>query len=415
MKKKVTISFTPFKKYPDYFWLYLGQFISFFGSMITYVAIPYQMYSLTQSSTMVGAIGLVQLGPIIFFGLMSGAWADHFNRKKVVIFASFLGALGNVALIIFCISHSTNTLVLYLLAALMSSAKSIERPSMEAMIQSIIPKADLALISPLGSLKSNSGIIIGPALGGILIASFGIVATYCIDLLTFLIAIICILKIKKDITNNFKNSQHHKNSRSSHFNSVWLGMKYAWARPVLMGSYLIDILAMSLAFPNTLFPAMSYGPQHQSLLGWYYAAPAIGGLMGVFFSGWTTAIKSHGKAITWCAFFWCVGIIFFSFTFGTVAGFCFLAMAGLFDMYSGVFRSTLWNEIIESHFRGRLAGVEMISYTLGPILGGSIMGVLSDWVGAQRGLCYGGVIGSIMVLFCGMKLKLFWQYRSEVT
>ncbi|MDH4468382.1 MAG: MFS transporter [Bacteriovoracaceae bacterium] len=407
--KRISIDFSPFKKYPDYRWLYAGQFISFFGSMITYVAIPYQMYHLTKSSTMVGSIGIIQLLTLIIFGTLGGTWADIYNRKKLMIGASLVGACGNLGLIIFSYTDSHSTALLIFLAALMSMAKALERPSLEAITQQIIAKEDFALISPLGTLKSNAGFIVGPAVGGILIASVGIISTYFIDLLTFIISIFCVLKVKFDTR---PSSKVPSKKIREHFYSIKEGLSYAWKNPVLMGSYVVDILSMTFAFPTTLFPALAYGVANQSLLGWYYSSPAIGGLVAVLFSGWTYRVIHHGKSITWCAALWCLGILGFAFTFGSIWGFIFLALAGLFDSYSGVFRSTLWNELIDSHFRGRLAAVEMISYTCGPLIGGSLMGIMADQLGKKTALGMGGAMGVVVVFVVGIKIKSFWNYRS---
>ncbi len=409
--KRFSIDFSPFKKYPHFRWLYAGQFISFFGSMITYVAVPYQMYEITKSSTMVGSVGIVQLLTLIIFGTLGGTLADSFNRKKLMISAALIGAMGNTGLIYFCFTHSKSPIILIALAAIMTMAKAIERPSLEAITQQIVAPKDLALISPLGTLKSNAGFIVGPAVGGILISTLGIMSTYTIDLLTFIISIFCVMKVQ--VAPHLKLNHDRKKIRA-HFYSIQEGLHYALKNPILMGSYIVDILSMTFAFPTTLFPALAYASHNSSILGWYYSAPAVGGLLAVLLGGWTYQIRRHGKAITWCAFFWCIGIFGFAFTYGTLWGFFFLAFAGLFDSYSGVFRSTLWNELIDSNYRGRLAAVEMISYTCGPLIGGALMGFMADQWGKTPALATGSFIGAVVVLAAGVKITSFWKYRSAL-
>ena len=410
--KKWSVSFEPLKNYPDFRWLYLGQFVSFFGSMITYVAIPYQMYSLTQSSSMVGLVGMIQLLALIFFGMIGGSLADMFSKKQIMIGAASIGGCGNIGLILFSIADQPSPYILLFLASIMAMAKSLERPALESLTQQIIKKEHMSLISPLSTLKSNAGFIIGPAVGGLLISFTGIFVTYLIDLLTYVFSIYCVTKVKfseKIVAPKFQLKL------KDHGSSIWNGMKYAYQKPVVLASYFVDILSMTFAFPHTLFPAMSYSQSNNHLLGWYYSAPAIGGLAAVIISGWTYTTKFHGRWITICAALWCAGIFGFSFTFGTFAGFVFLAFAGLFDAYSGIFRSTLWNESIDSKFRGRLAGVEMISYSAGPLLGGFLMGLLSDFYGKAPALMSGSFLGIFFVLWMGIKVKKFWNYQSGHT
>jgi MFS family permease len=378
--------------------------------MITYVAIPYQMYAITQSSSMVGVVGMVQLITLVIFGMIGGSLADDFSKKRIMIFAAAIGAIGNLGLIFYTLSTHQSPMMLLVLAAVMSFAKALERPALESLTQKIIPKDELSLVSPLSTLKSNAGFIIGPAVGGLLISMVGIFYTYIVDLLTFLISIYCVSKIKH--VEQIVVKKNRRKIKEQGLN-IWEGMKYAAQRPVVLGSYLIDILAMTLAFPHTLFPEMSYSANSQHLLGWFYSAPAIGGLLAVLLSGWTYATKYHGRWITISAAMWCVGILGFAFSYGTPMGFVWLAVAGLFDAYSGIFRGTLWNESIESAFRGRLAGVEMISYSAGPLLGGFLMGFMSDIIGKTQALMGGSFAGIVVVIWAGFKIKKFWNYQSN--
>ena len=398
------LDISPLKKYPNYRWLYTGQIVSVFGSMITYVAIPFQMYELTKSTTHVGMLGIVQLIPLVISGFLGGAIADSFNRRKIVLITDIANAIGNLLLILFTLSGSKEIYFLYALAAVMAIFKGIERPALESMVQQLFDKKDIPKVSTLQSIKTTSGMILGPALGGVLIASVGITFTYAIDLLTYVVSFLCILQLR--------NLREVKDKRKVNVSTILDGFMYAWRRPELIGTYVVDMASMIFAFPNPLFPALATMLNQPGKLGWFYSATAVGAFVGSLTSSWTHKVTRHGKAITISAFVWCVGIFLFGMTNDFYVWLFFLAIAGWADMISGIFRSTMWNETIPEDYRGRLASVEMISYASGPLLGNTFMGVLADKQGFHNALMIGGVVGGIVVLMLGLGIRQFWKYNA---
>ena len=181
----LSLDVTPLKQNSNYRWLYTGQFISVFGSMITYVAIPFEMYEITGSTFHVGMLGIVQLIPLIIFGFWGGALADSVDRRKMVLVTDICGGIGTLLLALFAYSGTKSFVLLYILAGFVAICKGLERPSLEALTQQLIKKEDIPKVSSLQSFKTTSGMIMGPAVGGVLIASFGIVATYIVDFFTF--------------------------------------------------------------------------------------------------------------------------------------------------------------------------------------------------------------------------------------
>jgi MFS family permease len=401
------LDLSPLKKYPNYRWLYTGQLVSVFGSMITYVAIPYQMYQITGSTTHVGMLGIVQLIPLVISGFWGGALADSFNRRKIVIITDIANSVGNLLLILFTLSGSKEFYVLYALAAVMAIFKGLERPALEAMIQQLFEKKDIPKVSSLQSLKTTAGMILGPALGGVLISSVGITATYAVDFLTYMVSLFCVLQLK--------DLKELKEKRKANIGAIMDGFKYAWKRPDLMGTYVVDMASMTFAFPNPLFPALASMMGDPGKLGWFYSAPAVGAFIGSLTSSWTHKVTRHGKAITIAAFIWCLGMVAFGFTDQFYLWLLFLGLAGWADMISGIFRSTMWNETIPEDYRGRLASVEMISYSSGPLLGNTFMGVLADKEGFHNALMIGGVVGAIFVLILGLGIRQFWKYSAVRT
>jgi hypothetical protein len=188
------------------------------------------------------------------------------------------------------------------------------------------------------------------------------------------------------------------------------GFAYALSRPVLLGTYLVDIVAMIFCYPMVLFPALASSP---SELGPFYSAMSLGAFITTMTSAWTLKIKRHGAMITIAALGWAVFIAGFAMSTSYWIGLFFLVLAGFSDMVSAIFRSTIWNQTIPDSHRGRLGGIEMLSYMCGPLLGNTLLGYLAT-VSTPRGALFTGsciAMGAIVVVT--MCLMSFWRYRSQ--
>ncbi|MDF2867679.1 MAG: transporter, partial [Gammaproteobacteria bacterium] len=244
------------------------------------------------------------------------------------------------------------------------------------------------------------------AIAGLLIAHYGIIVTYLIDLLTFGVSLInlCLMhKMPKPV--------HHEHLPI--LASLKQGIQFALRRQELMGSYWVDFIAMIFGMPNALFPAMAESLGGAKALGLLYAAPAIGALFISFFSGWTASVKQYGKAIALAAGLWGIAIIGFGLASSLWLALIFLSLAGALDTISGIFRSTLWNETIPHEYRGRLAGIEMVSYLSGPKLGDTEAGLVAAAFGITFSIVSGGILCVLGVVICCYAMPKFWQYRSN--
>lgn len=386
--------------------LFLGQFISFIGTMITSVALPYQIYHITQSTLMVGLLSLVQLIPLLFTALLGGVFADRYNRKLLLIVSELLLAVSCAFLAVNSYLDNPSILVIFVLACVMSAITGLHRPAFDSIIQQIVKPEDYKSVGALGSFKFSFCLIIGPAMAGVIIAHWGIVITYLIDFMTFFISIInilCMRTIPKPIV------QEH----ASILSSLKQGISYALSRQELMGSYYVDFIAMVFAMPNALLPAIAQSLGGVKTLGLLYAAPAVGALIISFVSGWTAKIKHDGRAIAIAAALWGISIIGFGLSNSLWLALFFLGLSGAFDAISGIFRSTLWNHTIPTELRGRLAGIEMISYLSGPKLGDTRAGLIASGFGIGTALISGGILCVVGVAICCFCMPKFWNYRSK--
>ena len=165
--RKFAIDLSPLTKYPDFRRLWLSGLISFFGSMITMVALPYQIKLMTNSYVAVGAIGAVELIPLIIFGLYGGVLADTYDRKKLIWFSEFGALLLTSCLLINALLPSPKLIAIYLIAALFSAVDGLQRPSAGAILPRLVSHADLPAANALMSLRWQVGVIVGPAIGGV--------------------------------------------------------------------------------------------------------------------------------------------------------------------------------------------------------------------------------------------------------
>lgn len=399
------IDITPLKKYRDFRLLFAGQLISQLGTMISYMAVPYQVYELTKSNALVGALGIAQFVPVVIFGLLGGTYADRMNRRKLILVCEFIMALCIGLLLLNSLQAQPSVPVIFILVAIMQSVTGFHRPSMEALTQKMVEPRDYAAIGALGSFRFSVSAIGGPLLGGVMIAAFGLKSAYLFDLLSFLGALICVALMSR--VPNPEPSEH------SPLADAKAGIKFAFSKPELIGTYLIDIVAMIFAFPVALFPAMSerWGGAHAA--GILFSAMAIGSLIATLFSGWSGRVQHHGRIVVIAAALWGVFIVGAGFADTLWLAVLFLILAGGFDMISGLFRGIIWNHSVPNSMRGRLSGIEMISYMTGPLLGNARAG----WVAAHSSVSFslwsGGLICLLGVVVTSLLLPKFWNYRAD--
>ncbi len=398
------INISPLRKYRDYRLLYFGQLVSFLGSMVSYVAIPYQVYELTKNNWYVGLIGIVQLVPVIIFGILGGTYADRLNRRKLLLISESLMCVLILFLGINASLESPSIPAIFILIFIFQCVVGFHRPAMEAMNQKLVDKADYPAIGALGSFRYSTGAIVGPAIGGLLIARFGVKGAYLFDFISFLAALTALMLMRR-------MPDPDKSDRSP-WEDTKIGLRYALSKPELIGTYLIDIVAMVFAFPVALFPSMAEKWGGANAAGMLFSGMAIGSLVMTLFSGWTPKVKFHGRAVVIAAALWAIFIIGLGQATTLTMALVFLALAGAADMMSGLFRGIIWNESVPNELRGRLSGIEMISYMSGPLLGNARAGWVASKYSVPFSITSGGIICTVAVILTAMALPKFWKYRK---
>ena len=395
-----TLDFSPLRHSREFRLLYLGQSITFFGSMMTFVALPWQVFQLTKSSLVVGMLGVVEFIAVLFMGFVGGALADYMDRRLMVRLTEAALAAGSIVLIINALLAHSSVLVLFVCAAIFAALTSLQRPSLEALIPRIVKSEQMPAVAALQAFRGSVAMIGGPAVGGLLVVTFGPALAYSADLFTFIVSLIALALMQAVPPPPEADRPGLK--------SIIEGLRYARSRQELLGTYLVDMNAMFFGIPMALFPAIaeSYGG---ASVGFLYAAPAAGSLVVSLLLGWTNRIHRHGLAVGIAAACWGLAIVAFGFAGRLWLALLCLAVAGASDMISGVFRMIIWNQTIPDHLRGRLAGIELISYHTGPMLGNAESGIVASIFGIRPTVVSGGIL---CVLGTGLLLLALPRFRN---
>ncbi len=329
--------------------------------MITYVAVPFQIKELTNSYVAVALSGLIEIIPLVIFGLYGGVLADAIDRKKLIWITEALSLIFTGLLLINSLLSSPSIILIYVVSGLFAAVSGLRQPAMQAALPRLVDHEDMAAASALMSLRWQAGVIIGPTIGGVLISTFSVAVGYAADIATFVISLILLAMMR--------NIPPAKEAEKPSLAALFDGLKYAFARKDLLATYLIDLAAMFFAMPTALIPFWADQLGAPWALGLLYAAGTVGSIALTLTSGWTKNVRFYGRAIMWAAFGWGAAIALAGATQYLVLVLLFLALAGASDMVSALFRSAMWNQAIPDYLRGRLAGIELLSYSLGPLAG----------------------------------------------
>jgi MFS family permease len=295
--------------------------------------------------------------------------------------------------------------LIFAITALQASFDALQRPSLDALIPRLVDRDELPAAAALGSLRGTVGMIAGLALAGVIVAVFGLPVTYLIDVGTFVVGLVCLALMRA--------VPPPADAERPSLRRVAEGLRYAQSRPELIGTYVVDIVAMLFGMPMALYPAIAQGLGGPKVLGLLYAAPAVGSLLFAATSGWSRRVHRHGMGVLVGATVWGLAIIGFGVVPGLAAALVFLALAGAGDSMSGLFRQVIWNQTIPDSLRGRLASIELLSYSIGPTLGNFESGVVASLFSVRFSVTSGGILCVIGCLLCGLALPAFRNYDER--
>lgn len=407
MGRRLLVDLRPLRRSRDFRILFSGQLVSTLGTQMTVVAVPYQVYRMTHSSLDVGLISLTQLGPLLLFSLIGGAVADSHDRRRVLMFTELLMAATSTGLAINGSVSRPALWPLFVLSACAGGLAGFDRPAFNASIPRMLPPADLASGYALWQVQMQVGIVVGPAVAGVLLSGAGLATVYWIDVATFVVsfATVTVLGPQPPLGDAGRPG----------WKSVAEGLRYVKRSQLVQGVYLLDINAMVFGMPRALFPALGLGVFHGGAraVGFLYAAPGAGALVGALMTGWVSAVRRQGMAVIVCVVAWGAAIAAFGLVTVLWIALLLLALAGWADVVSAVFRNTILQTAIPDSLRGRLSAVQIAVVQGGPRLGDLESGGVAQAMGPRFSVVSGGLACVAGAFVLAVLLPAFRGYDAH--
>jgi MFS family permease len=394
------MSILPFRR------LLVGQSTAFIGSMLTQVAVPVQVYSLTHSSLYVGLVGLAGLIPIVAFGLYGGAIADVVDRRTLYFWSSLVTWCITLALLAQTLLGLGNVWLILGLVVVQSGAFAIASSARGAIIPRIVPVDLVPAANTLNFTVGNAGQVIGPLIGGVLVGlTHGFEYAYGTDAVLFTAALYTALRLPAIPPTEGATG-------TLGLRSVVDGLAFIATRPVLVMSFLVDIAAMVFAMPRALFPAVADERFHGTV-GPLYAAIAIGSVLAGLTSGWIGRVHRQGRALVFAVVGWGGAVALSGIAHQLWLVVLLLAVAGSADLVSAVFRQTMLQTYAPDEMRGRMQGVFIAVVAGGPRLGDVRAGATAAATSLTFAWVGGGIACMVVVLIAGYLVRPFWRYDSR--
>jgi len=402
------VDVTPLNDSPGFRWLFTGSLAVQAGRQLTVVAVPFQVYQLTESTLAVGLLGLAQLVPLLLLALLGGALADAVDRRKILVFSPIVLALTSGGLMWNALLDTPLIWPLFVLSAINAGMSAIEGPARQAMIPGLVGRGLLPAALALNQTLVNVAKAAFPALGGLLIAAFGLPVTFAAETLCFLLAVVFMRGIPPiGIVGG---------TRRLEFSSVVEGLRFLKGKRVIQSAFVIDLSAMVLGMPSALFPAMGIGVfgGDAFTVGLLYAAPGIGALIGALTSGWVGVVRRQGRAVIISVVVWGLAITVFGLTSSLALALVMLGIGGLADMVSAIFRGAIVQLSTPDVLRGRVTSLHMAVTAGGPRLGDLESGAVAALTSVRFSVVSGGLACVLVAFGVSKWAPSFLNYEPDL-
>ena len=378
--------------------VFTSRTVAYLGAQAAEVALLVQAQRLTGSPLVVGTLGLAELVPLVVFGLYGGVLADRFDRRALMRWCEpGLAACAGLLCINALLPHPL-LWPLYAVAALMMAIASIQRPAFEAATPRIVPRDQLTAATAILSLSTNASVLVGSSLGGVLAASPGPWLVYALNAAGSLVSFVMLSRLPKlppvpeeAAVDPGAAGAVGAVGEGHALAQILVGLRYAVSRKDLLGSYLADLAAMIFAYPNAMLPFLAIELHAPWSTGLMFAAPSAGAFVVSATSGWMPRVRRHGLAIAIAAASWGVAMAAVGVSPDLYVALGCLAIAGGADECSAVFRDVMWKQSIPDHLRGRMAGIELLSYAAGPPTGQLRSGAVAAVTSPRFSMVSGGL------------------------
>jgi predicted MFS family arabinose efflux permease len=394
---------------PAYRRLFLGQVCTVVGAQLTAVAVQQQIFDLTGSSAWVGIASLVALVPLVVFGLLGGAIADTYDRRKLLMITSVGIAVTSIGLWVAALGGGSGESVWIVMAllALQQAFFAVNQPTRSAILPRIVPAAMVPSANALNMTVFSTGVIVGPLLGGLLIPLVGLPWLYFLDAITMVAILYAVFRLPPVPPLGERRGRA----------KVSEGLKYLRWQPLLLMTFVVDIIAMVCGMPRALFPQMAEetfgGPPGGGVaLGVLNASLAIGSLLGGLTGGWISRVRRQGVAIIAAIIVWGFAMIVFGLSSPLWLAVIALAIGGWSDLVSAVYRSTILQVAATDEMRGRLQGVFTVVVAGGPRVADFVHGVVAEATSTTIATVGGGIATVVLTVLAAFLGRSLWRYDA---
>jgi MFS family permease len=394
---------------PAYRRLWSSTIVTSVGSQLTAVAVPKQIYDITGSSAWVGYASLAGLLPLALFALWGGAIADSMDRRRLLLITNSGLAVTSVLFWVQAVTGTESVVVLMALLALQQAFFGLNSPARNASVARLVPADELPAANALSSTVMQTGLVAGPLLAGALIPVIGLSELYLIDAVALCVTVWAVVRLPA-----LPPETGAARSRAG-WQAIAEGFRYISLHKVLLLSFLADIIAMVLGMPRALFPqlaAQTYAPYGEGLaLGLLFAAIPIGAVLGGLMSGTFSRARRHGLMVIAAVIGWGAAITGLGLTTNLWVAVAFLALAGVADMVSMVFRGAILLSAATDEMRGRMQGVFTVVVAGGPRLADALHGTAGSVLGARAAVAVGGLMVIVAALVLALATPALRAYR----
>ncbi|MCX4387064.1 MFS transporter [Micromonospora peucetia] len=400
---------------PAYRRMWLGNGIAMFGIQLTAVAVPVEMYALTGSSLWVGLIGIAAFVPLLVFGLWGGAVADAYDRRKVLLATAAVLWAATLGLAVQAVLGIGSPLLLLVLVAVQSIAFAVSSPTRNAILPRLVPAELVPAASTLNFTTYTAASVFGPLVAGVIFAGWGtdlgLPIAYAADAVLYTVAVWATVKLPAmppepdpDATDT---------PRRAGLASIVDGLRYLATTPVLLLSFVIDLIAMVLAMPRALFPEIAesrFGGG--AAVGWLYSAIAAGAMLGGLTSGWIGRLRRQGLVLVVAVVGWGLAVAAAGLAGQLWLMVLLLAVAGAADLVSAVLRQSMLLVYAPDRMRGRLMGVNTVVIAGGPRLGDLRAGAVAAGFGGGVAWVGGGLLSAALAVLLAVAFPVLLRYRA---
>ena len=398
MLKQLALDWSPLRTSPSFRRLWLAQTISFLGTEVGVVALSYQVYQLTGSNLAVGLLSLAQLVPLLTLTILGGAYADVFDRRRLMLYQQVGMIAGTLFVLVNAALPHPHVWPCFATMLLASAAYSFGVGAQNALIPRIVGDDELVAANNLTGLVSSFGAVLGPALGGLLLGTVGVLPAYAFDTATFSATLVAVWLLPPLVPEGGEDARPS-------LRTIVEGFRFARRSRVILGFMLVDTNAMIFGMPTALFPALAlHRFHHASYVGYLFAATSAGALVFSALGGWVNHVRRQGLVVVVAAATWGAAIAAFAFAQQLWLALVLLALAGGADLVSAVLRGTMLMELTPDSLRGRLIGIEFAQVASAPALGNLEAGSLASATSVTTSIASGGIA---CVVGCGLLAAAF--------